>query len=89
MGAPLNIRDIGEARKQALLREAELRGASLADVVREFIDAGVARAQAARARTEWIAAARDGLADEAQHLDQNGPNLDQNGPTLARFRTLR
>jgi len=81
MPSPLNIRDIGEARKAALEAEAKATGASISDIVRDWIDAGLARSRAERARAEWIAAAEAGLADEARHLDLNGP-------TLARFRKI-
>ena len=75
MPAALNIRDIGTDRKAAIEAEARLRGVSVADVVRSCIDEGLARAQAERDRSEWIAAARDGLEDEGRR-----------SPTLARFR---
>ena len=81
MPSPLNIRDIGADRKAAIEAEARLRKASIADVVRDWIDAGIARNQAERDRAAWIAAAKDGIADETRHLEQNGP-------TLARFRQL-
>ena len=35
MGVPLNIRDIGEEHKAALLLEAKHRGTALAEVARE------------------------------------------------------
>ena len=41
MPSPLNIRDIGVTRKRALEREAKERGASIADVVRDWIDDGI------------------------------------------------
>jgi plasmid stability protein len=81
MPAPLNIRDIGEARKAALEAEAKATGASISDIVRDWIDAGLSRSRAERERAEWIAAAEAGLADEARHLELNGP-------TLARFRKI-
>ncbi|WP_323765811.1 hypothetical protein [Marinovum sp.] len=81
MPSPLNIRDIGHDRKAAIELQAKATNASIADVVRGWIDDGIARAQAERERAAWIAAARDGLADEARHLEQNGP-------TLARYRRV-
>jgi hypothetical protein len=39
------------------------------EIVREWIDRGIAQLRADRARTEWIAAAKAGLADEARHLE--------------------
>lgn len=80
--ASLNLRDIGDERKAALKAEADLRGLSVADIVREWIDRGIAEARAERARAEWIAAARTGFAHEARHLERHGP-------TLARFRRAR
>lgn len=79
MTAGLNLRDIGEDRKNALKAEAQARGLSVADIVRECIDQGLARARADRARNEWIRAARAGLLDETRHLEKHGP-------ALARFR---
>ena len=73
MTSTLNIRDIGAARKAALHAEAKRRGVSVAEVVRKWIDAGIARSTAERARAEWIAAARDGVADEARRLREKGP----------------
>lgn len=81
MPSPLNIRDIGEGRKAALEHEATARGLSIAEVVRDWIDAGIAASRAERERAAWIAAARAGLADEARQLDREGPSL-------ARFRRL-
>lgn len=81
MGTPLNIRDIGDARKAALEAEARARGMSIADVVREWIDAGIARSRAERARAQWLSSARAGLEDEAAHLARHGPSL-------ARFRRV-
>jgi len=81
MSSTLNIRNIGEARKAALESEAQRRGVSIADVVRNLIDEGIARAESDRQRAEWAASARAGLADEARHLEAHGP-------TLARFRRL-
>jgi len=81
MPAPLNIRDIGAARKAALEAEAAAQGVSIAEVVRTWIDDGILRSQAERAQADWIAAARAGLDDEARHLEANGP-------TLARFRQV-
>ncbi|MGY3439697.1 MULTISPECIES: hypothetical protein [unclassified Marinovum] len=81
MPAPLNIRDIGQDRKAALEAEARASGASISDVVRDWIDAGIERSRAEQARAAWIASAKDGLANEARHLEQDGPSL-------ARFRQL-
>lgn len=81
MPAPLNIRDIGQDRKQAVEHEARLRGTSIAEIVREWIDQGIARSEADRAREAWIAEARQGIADEARALEENGPSL-------ARFRRV-
>lgn len=81
MPAPLNIRDIGRDRKDAIEVEAKATGASIADVVRDWIDNGIAKSRAERERTAWIASAKAGLADEASHLEQNGPSL-------ARFRSV-
>ena len=77
MAAPLNIRDIGPDRKAAIAAEAAAAGTSISDIVRDWIDAGIARAE--REQAVWIAAAKQGLADEARHLESNGPSL-------ARFR---
>lgn len=82
MAASLNLRDIGERRKAALKAEAEARGKSVSEIVREWIEQGIAQSRAERARSEWIAAAKVGLADEARHLERHGP-------TLARFRRAR
>ncbi|QYX58175.1 hypothetical protein K1T73_07370 [Roseovarius sp. SCSIO 43702] len=81
MPAPLHIRDIGEDRKAALETEAKAAGKSIADVVRDWIDAGIAKSRAEREQAAWIAAAREGIADEARHLERNGPSL-------ARFRQV-
>jgi plasmid stability protein len=81
MPSALNIRDIGQDRKEALEAEAEATGASISDIVREWIDAGLSRSRSERERAAWIAAAKAGLADEARHLELNGP-------TLARFRKI-
>ena len=81
MTSSLNIRNLGDARKAALEAEARLQGVSVADLVRTCIDQGLARSQADRDRAAWVAAARQGLADEARHLDRAGPSL-------ARFRQL-
>ncbi len=81
MPAPLNIRDIGRERKAALEAEAEATGATISDIVRDWIDAGISRTRAERERAAWIAAAREGIADEARHLERNGPSL-------ARFRRI-
>lgn len=82
MTASLNLRDIGEHRKAALKAEADARGLSISEVVREWIDRGIAQSRAERARAEWIEAAKAGLTDEARHLERHGP-------TLARFRRAR
>lgn len=83
MPSPLNIRDIGRDRKAALELEAKATGNSIAEVVRNWIDDGIARSRArsraGRDRAAWIASARKGIADEICHLEQNGPSL-------ARFR---
>lgn len=81
MPSPLNIRDIGRDRKTAIELEAKIRNASIAHVVREWIDAGIAKTRAERERAAWIASAKEGIADEARHLERNGP-------TLARFRQV-
>lgn len=75
MPSPLNIRDIGEDRKAALEFEAKATGTSIADVVRTWIDAGIAKSRAERQRAAWVASAQEGLADEARHLELNGPSL--------------
>jgi post-segregation antitoxin (ccd killing protein) len=82
MVASLNIRDIGQDRKAAIEAEAAAAGTSMSDIVRDWIDAGIKRARADRARAAWIAAAKQGLAGEARHLEQNGPSL-------ARFRNFQ
>ncbi|MFD2741337.1 hypothetical protein ACFSUD_17315 [Sulfitobacter aestuarii] len=81
MPSPLNIRDIGRDRKAALEDEARAAGTSIAEIVREWIDAGIAQSRAERERAAWIAAAQKGLADEARQLELNGPSL-------ARYRQL-
>jgi post-segregation antitoxin (ccd killing protein) len=81
MPSPLNIRDIGEDRKAALELEAKATGNSIAEVVRDWIDAGIARSRAERDRAAWIASAKEGIADESSYLEQNGPSL-------ARFRQV-
>jgi post-segregation antitoxin (ccd killing protein) len=73
--ATLNIRDLGDARKAALTDEARARGISVSELVRHFIDEGIERACADRAREAWIAEARPGLAFEAEHLASHGPLL--------------
>jgi post-segregation antitoxin (ccd killing protein) len=78
----LNIRDIGVERKAALAEEARARGLPLAELVRQFIDEGIGRAQAVRAQEAWLAEAREGLEFEAAQLARNGPSL-------ARYRTPR
>lgn len=82
MPSSLNLRDVGADRKAALKAEADARGLSISDIVREWIDRGIAQSRAERARAEWIAAAKEGLADEARHLERHGPSL-------ARFRRAR
>ena len=77
----LDIRDLRDRRKAALAEEARSRGVSVSQLVRQFIDEGIDRAQADRLREEWIAEAREGLAFEAQHLAKHGP-------LLARYRTV-
>lgn len=77
MPAPLNIRDIGMDRKLALEAEAAAAGTSVAEMVRECIDIGLAKASAERERSAWIASAKEGIADEARHLEQNGPSLSR------------
>ena len=81
MPPPLNIRDIGQDRKAALELEAKATGNSIAEVVRNWIDDGIARSRAERDRAAWIASAKEGIADESRHLEQNGPGL-------ARFRQV-
>ncbi|MEQ6250887.1 hypothetical protein ABMC89_18530 [Sulfitobacter sp. HNIBRBA3233] len=71
----LNIRDIGAERKAALEAEARAEGVPVAEIVRRFVDEGVARARAARAQEAWVASARDALAFEADKLDTEGPTL--------------
>ncbi|SEB07679.1 hypothetical protein [Rubrimonas cliftonensis] len=82
MTASLNLRDIGAHRKAALKAEAEAQGQSVSEIVRQWIDQGIAQSRAQRARAEWIEAAKAGLADEAR-------DLERHGPTLARFRHVR
>jgi post-segregation antitoxin (ccd killing protein) len=77
----LNIRDLGEDRKAALADEARSRGLSVSELVRQFIDEGIARAEADRARRAWIAEARAGL-------DYEGEHLGRHGPLLARYRRV-
>ena len=81
MPAPLNIRDIGQDRKAALELEAKATGNSISEVVRGWIDAGIAKSRSERERAAWIASAKEGIADETRHLEQNGPSL-------ARFRQV-
>lgn len=82
MSHSLNLRDIGEARKSALKAEAEERGVSVSELVRLWIDDGLERARAERAKATWLAQAQPGLADEVRHLEDNSP-------TLARYRRYR
>jgi post-segregation antitoxin (ccd killing protein) len=77
----LNIRDIGDARRAALDTEAKARGVSVSELVRRFLDEGIERARSDRAREEWLIAAREGLAFEAEELGRRGPSL-------ARYRRL-
>ena len=81
MSSPLNIRDIGQDRKAAIELEAKIKSTSIAEIVRGWIDAGIAKNRAERERAAWIVSAKEGIADEARHLDQNGPSL-------ARFRRV-
>lgn len=81
MPSPLNIRDIGQDRKAALELESKVTGNSIAEIVRDWIDAGIARSKAERDRAAWIASAKEGISDESRHLEQKGPSL-------ARFRPL-
>jgi post-segregation antitoxin (ccd killing protein) len=82
MASSLNIRDIGQDRKAAIKAEADATGTSISDIVREWIDEGIRRSQAERERAVWIASAKQGIADEARHLEQTGPSL-------ARFRQVQ
>ncbi len=82
MSSSLNIRNIGQDRKAALEAEAQAAGASISDIVRDWIDAGIARSRAEREQAAWIASAKLGIADEARHLELNGPSL-------ARFRQVQ
>lgn len=82
MSSSLNIRNIGHDRKVALEAEANATGASISDIVRDWIDAGITRSRAERDRVAWIASAKQGIADEARHLELNGPSL-------ARFRRVQ
>ena len=75
MPSPLNIRDIGQDRKAALELESKVTGKSIAEVVRDWIDAGIAKTRTERERAAWIASAKEGIVDEARHLEQNGPSL--------------
>lgn len=75
MPSPLNIRDIGQDRIAALELEAKATDRLIAEVVRDWIDAGIARSRAERDRAAWVASAAGGIADECRHLEQNGPSL--------------
>jgi post-segregation antitoxin (ccd killing protein) len=75
MSSSLNIRDIGKGRKAALEAEASATGSSISDIVRDWIDAGITKSRAERERAAWIASAKQGIADEARHLELNGPSL--------------
>lgn len=77
MATSLNIRDIGQDRKKAIENEAETSGSSIADVVRKWIDAGIESSRAERERAEWVASAKQGLEDEARHLEAHGPSLSR------------
>ncbi|MEO0939827.1 MAG: type II toxin-antitoxin system CcdA family antitoxin [Pseudomonadota bacterium] len=72
MSATLNIRNLGAERKAALEREAQLRNASVADVVREYLDAGLKADARARAQAEWIEAARPGIEAEREYIERHG-----------------
>ena len=65
-----------------LAEEARSRGMSISELARQFIDDGIERARADRARQAWIAESREGLAFEAEHLATHGP-------LLARYRRIR
>lgn len=80
--AALNIRDLGADRKAALAEEARLRGISLSELARQFIDEGIERARGDRERVAWLAEAEAGLAYEAEHLATHGL-------ILARYRRVR
>ncbi len=79
MPAWLSIRDIGKDRKKAIELEARQTGMSVVDLVRKWIDAGIAQSKADLERASWILAAKAGLTDEARDLQRSGPRL-------ARFR---
>lgn len=81
MASALNIRDLGGTRKADIEAEARLRGVSVADIVREYIDAGLARTRAERAQAAWVASAKAGLAEEADYVTRHGP-------TFAEYRRL-
>ncbi len=72
---------VRKKRKAAIELEMEITGASAADVVRGGSDARIARTRSEHDRVAWIASAKEGIADEARHLEQNGPSL-------ARFRRV-
>lgn len=65
----LNIRDIGDERKAALVHEAKLRGVSVAQLVRAMIDDLVRTARRERERAEWIEAARPGIEAERRRIE--------------------
>ncbi|MEL6643929.1 MAG: type II toxin-antitoxin system CcdA family antitoxin [Pseudomonadota bacterium] len=77
MPSALNIRDLGGTRKSDIEAEARRRGISVADIVREYIDAGLARTRAERERAAWVDSAKAGLADEAEYVARHGPALAQ------------
>ena len=81
--AALDICDIGEERKAALAAEARSRGVSVSELVRRYIDEGIGRARADRARQAWIAESREGLAFEAEQLAKNGPSLARMAASLS------
>lgn len=80
--AALNIRDLGTDRKAALEAEAQAQGVSVSELVRRLIDQGIAASISERERREWLEAAREGLAFEAE-------TLNRDGPSLARHRVVR
>lgn len=79
MGKALNIRDIGEKRKHAIIEEARERGIPMADLVREFIDSGLETSRRNREREVWMREAAPGIQAEQRFLETHGV-------TLARYR---
>ncbi len=71
----LNIRDVGAERKRQLDEEARASQRSTAEIVRRYIDEGLARDRAARERAAWATAAAPGLAHEAARLAADGPSF--------------